>query len=147
MSNGLDDIQEPDSELVEELVAGGPPELLKDLFESRTNRWQHYIIAGDFHSSTLFSDLEQGTTGKRAFDLIPAVVQIALEQENDDRFATALGLLKGLAASSDTTEMPRVLDRNCSKLKQKVEKKPLNKGRLYWNQLARWYRRRDRVQE
>jgi hypothetical protein len=147
MPNALEEIQKPDRDLVEELVAGGPPELLQQLFKSRASRWKHYFITGDFHSSTLFSDLERGITGNRAFDLIPAAVQIALDQENDDRFATALGLLHGLAKSSDTTEVPETLDQNWSTLKRRVETRLTDHthGPLYWDELARWYRRGDLV--
>lgn len=142
--NALETLQEPACLIVDELAANGEPELLRQLFYSRTARWKYYIVSGEFGTITLFSDLCDCLSKMQAFTLIPTAIGIVLDQEDPELFTTSLALLLDLSCCSDTTEMPLALSEQWSRLAKKIDELPADRHRAFlWKQLTHWYRRRS----
>lgn len=128
-----------EKELINRIFVEEFPELLKELFLSRTSWFKHWISIGE-GTVGAFSDLEQILTPSIAYNLIPTGIDIALTQTDQDLFIIALSLLSGLIVKSDTTQRPPCFDIKWNDLKQKALSIQDKDCRLIFSSIEEWYR-------
>lgn len=125
-------------DLVSKIQLNCEPELLKEIFALRTEKWKYYQISMEGGTIGLFGDLFH--LEYCSFELIPMAVEIVLEQEDSDLFITALSLLYKCIEESDTTEIPAELTRQWKVLEKRVREIENRDSLLCWNAICKWYR-------
>ncbi len=87
-----------------------------------------------------FTDIiARDLTPVKAFELIPEVVAVLLEQSDHDLKIALLELLVGLAGETGTTELPNGLISNLP-LIEKLINQENDYVKSRFNQLKKWYR-------
>ena len=124
--------------LVAEINSDFKPELLKEIFDLRTEKWKYYQKCDDCGTFGIFADLRDFQYN--SYNLIPAAIEIVLAQEDADLFTTALSLLSTCIEESDTTEMPIELSKQWEVIERRVNKHQNKDSFLLWNIICKWYR-------
>lgn len=127
------------SEFMAALCETSDSRLLRDLFRARTAVADRWLAPDEGSGYGIFSDMaDSGCDGAA---LIPEAVSIALEQDDPDRFASALSLLYECVELSKTKDKPFFLARHWKALKAKAEAFNTYDTRWLWGDLERWYGR------
>lgn len=132
-------ILEVGKDIITELIETNKPELLSKLFEVRTSKWKYHSISEECGTIDIFSDIRI-ISNELGFDLIPVAAEIALRQEGEELFTTALSLLCETIELSETTEMPASLAADFSALREKVRGFGNKDSLLFWDMISNWYR-------
>ena len=126
------------SELISTLASSQRLEDLRSLFHARTSEYPHYSLEVEGGGIDTFGDLFQALEPHEAFALIPAAVELAIEQTHPELFETTLYILSGLARASNTTEVPGKLSRSWEKLAEREDQLLTGRNRIL-SQLLDWY--------
>ncbi len=134
----MKDIMNVGKDLVDEIRLNCKPELLKEIFNLRTVAWKYHQMSVEGGTFGIFDDLQNFKYS--SFALIPAAIEIVLEQEDFELLTTALSLLCTCIEEADTTEMPAELSEKWRLLEDKVNEKRDDESVLLWNRICKWYR-------
>jgi hypothetical protein len=126
-------------DLIPRLAAAPHLEDLRTLFLARTHEYKYYSLEVEGGGIDTFGDLFQELEPHQAFALIPAAVDLALEQTDAVQFETALYILGGLARASDTREVPARLARAWGALADREDQLLTGRYRILYY-LLEWYR-------
>lgn len=125
-------------DLVLELQKTGNPQLLLELFETRTREWKVAFVYDEGGTIGVFDDLQLDSG--LGFKLIPITVDILLNQMKPDRFLAALSLLYICVCQSNTTEIPQGLIERWDEIEEKIKVSGDKESALLWDEISRWYR-------
>jgi len=125
-------------DLISTLASTQRLEDLRTLFQARTSEYPNYSLEVEGGGIDTFGDLFQELEPHEAFALIPAAVDLAVEQTDPGLFETTLYILSGLARASKTTEAPDKLSRSWSALAEREDQLLVGRYRIL-HYLLEWY--------
>jgi hypothetical protein len=128
-------------QLLDDLLAGGPPEILRDFFQERIQEWDSPFRHDETFTIGVFDDLAE-LPSDVAFAALPVAASVALDARDTERFELAIVLLRTLVRVSDTTEIPVELADAWQALAQETREQKRPGLRTMWQEVAAHYRRR-----
>ena len=139
IANGMHQVYTIRRDLIAGLALAPSLADLRELFRARIAEFPYYSLDVEGGGIDTFADLHQTLEPAQAFALIPAAVELALEQTESVPYETTLYILSGLARASDTTQMPDELARSLPALARREDELLTGRYRiLEWT--LDWYR-------